>query len=1270
MPAGIQGMAVATCYSGADNTGTLQDNYVVGVIDVHNPVGPGAFWPAPMYHGPANSWKANRLGQVFGIAIDKRNNVFLTPTTCYPNYSPSSPLYFGSAGPGGIYKLDGVTGSVSDLVTSVPYNNFGAPSGAIGTTTLPNGNGSNSGPGIGNICYSRNHDRLYLTNHEDGTIYRVNPLTGVVDALYDPVAPASPGTTTNPAMTADSITGGTMGYAPLGDQLWGIAYNPVDNRIYYSVWVETSVSNAPGTRNVIRSVQLDASGNFLPAMDQLEVELPDYTTNNWSMPVADIAFPSEGNAMLVAERGMSGFGGPTPHASRVLKYTRTAPASPWNAPTTIWIGAGNNTNAAGGVDYGYGQYDPATGENLDCDSVIWATGDFLHNASGFGMMYGLQRTPVTGNTPGTVGSTGYFIDLDGIASTFFYNAKTNIGDVEIFRDSCGAVEQSDDPCDKIRISAKPGEISDTSCCWILGINGLPAGMFTSVSATILTDSTTFSAVIGPSGWGVTNGGTSASWAPMAGPLPAGTVDSLIFCLYSLVDPPQEIEIVLHTADGRECRDTIRVDCQKMPPPVPSCLVLSRERIECRQTGPNGSVYDFSFVGTNYSPFSQAPWNYPAENILAYSITPGITLTPGSVTFPPLGYGASTAPLNFTITGGNPGDTVCIVLQLHGKKLNVDYQWCCPPDTICYILPPCKDCCDSVDISMRDRGVRQIGNTAVNVSSTVSVTPGPVVSASATIMSVTRSTVWCPKFQPGQGFTYVATTPGGPMLGQITNATISPTIPVSSGILPPTSQVTWGTVPAGVPMTGGNVGLQISLPGSTLGWRCRDTLTICVRYSYTDTACRTCDTVVYYTVPRTGRIEIVGVPHEGLPVKSREGIPLHEESGTTGENPLSESEKVVGPDIDFEMTSADAGTLALTHWWKDDLIGEPGTRLVEMQVEAGGGAVVTGIEDASGTPGRVIDRRGVVLLDLKPRETDEFRLTFDIADRVRSFPIYVSYRYIESDQAKDTIQSGVYALTARIPGESGGDIVANDTESERPKNVRTYMLYFANNNLLRKPVARVDLKVTEGGSEERRILAVGPPNELDPTRVSLSFVERVSGAGGTAPEGEVDLVPANHNTTRSNRTQPVAPGDSVIPIIVTISGIGEEAVNVEYTTYDEEDNVISTGSIALDDPLVTMAVPGGDKWGQAGARVQLFPVAPNPGNGDRTVRFALSGSESDVTIGLYDAGGREVRRIVDGRNFVAGTHRLIISSDGLAGGTYYVVLKTADEQISTPITVLR
>src|SRR4029079_2455733 len=90
------------------------------------------------------------------------------------------------------------------------------------------------------------------------------------------------------------------GYAPLGERLFGIGYNPAQNRVYFGRW---SSDNKPGPANSVWSVALDANGDFL-GTEQLEVTLP-LSTSGRTMPVASISFdPANPGKMLLAERGM------------------------------------------------------------------------------------------------------------------------------------------------------------------------------------------------------------------------------------------------------------------------------------------------------------------------------------------------------------------------------------------------------------------------------------------------------------------------------------------------------------------------------------------------------------------------------------------------------------------------------------------------------------------------------------------------------------------------------------------------------------------------------------------------------------------------------------------------------------------------------------------------------------------------------------------------------------------------------------------------------
>ncbi len=1224
------GFAAVTCYSDGSPTGP-----VVALIDVTlgnlQPVNTN--WAAPKTYGPASSpWNQGNLGEVFGIAFDATGNIYVSATSAYTAVSPGGP-----GGSGAIYQLNGVTGAVSTFVSTLNA----ACGSVVGTNTIPN-----TGNGLGNIAYDAANNQFFATNMEDGKIYRISS-AGVILSTFDPFSP----------------DGCTSGPAPVGERLWGIGiYN---NRVYFARWQEDCGAPSTTSSNEIWSVAL--SGGDFSGAEQLEITVPPLPSATHSNPVADIAF-SAGGRMLLAERTMRAIGAnpfyPNAHASRVLEYQFSGS---WGLTGNVFdigvmgvsSGCGGfstiGANAAGGVDYAYGSFDQQKREPVDCDSAVWASGDALKFGSG-NYIYGFQR--LSGN--GGNASNSQMIDADGNTAA---GDKTQIGDIEIYK-RCAPPQT--DPCRDIRVTYKPVQGSDEAgCCFDLTISGIPANAFTQVSANLLTSSVSFTGVIGPTGWNVTNTGTFATW-DSSGVIPAGTVTGLRFCLYSLVPPPQTIEITLHAADGTVCKDTIRVDCAEQPPPFPPCMTFGRTSISCKETGPNGSIYDLSFTVTNQSPFSLPPYNLPAENLVVYSATSGVTVTPGSVALaPPLGHNQTSGPLNFTLSGSGleAGDTVCIVVQIHGKKLPHDYQWCCPPDTLCFVLPPCKDCCDSVDIAIRERQIRQIGNTAAGISSSVTVTPGPVMAASATIMSVTRSTVWCPKKGPN-GWVYVQSSAGGPILGQITNATISPALPVSSGLSPATSQVLWGTNPSGVNMSGGSIGLQLSFPGGTLGWRCRDTLTVCVRYTFTDTACRTCDTVVYYTIPRTGQIEIIDIGPVELSPKNISRLGEGVGPVLTGH----EATHVVQQRLALDMSSTTSGVLSLGHWWQDDLEGDPTIRLTRMYVTPEPVIEITSLsEQGSGRQAEIADRTATIDLDLNKGETDQFDLRVANPTDARYFVLHVRFDYVDPSGQGEPEQSREFLVTARVPGESGGDLVLNDDISERPVGVRTFMLYFVNNNALKRSISRVDLRVENESGESREIIAVGPPPKGtdDSTAVELYIFDESTGLSrSTGGSHEIAM-----NSIRNIRGL-AAPGDTVIPIIVTIAGAGDEPVTVGYTTYDENGNAVSNGEVELDDPLLTSSSPDEESRIVTGTSVQLYPVAPNPGNGDRTIRFRLARSEGNVSLALYDLGGREITTLVNGERFPAGLHTLVFSPGDLESGTYYVVLKAGTERISTTMQVMK
>ena len=97
---------------------------------------------------------------------------------------------------------------------------------------------------------------------------------------------------------------------------------------------------------------------------------------------------------------------------------------------------------------------------------------------------------------------------------------------------------------------------------------------------------------------------------------------------------------------------------------------------------------------------------------------------------------------------------------------------------------------------------------------------------------------------------------------------------------------------------------------------------------------------------------------------------------------------------------------------------------------------------------------------------------------------------------------------------------------------------------------------------------------------------------------------------------------------------------------------------------------GDRAPSLGAR--LFPAIPNPFTHETALSFELAAPHS-VTLTVYDARGREVRRIVSG-DFAAGTYRAAWNATDKSGGrvgsgVYFVRLEVAGRTINAQRVVL-
>jgi hypothetical protein len=337
------------------------------------------------YYHP--DWTRAKLGNLFGITFDSTGNIYAASSRVYGSNLVGSPsITPGTPGNGDIYKIDANTGAPIRFVQTNPVSTY--TSGNM----LPN-----TGPGLGNIHYSCDHDKLYVTNFEDGKIYRIDPATGNMLSTWDH------GQNLSSPIADDQQNGFTQ----IGRRPWAVQV--YRGELFYSIWSEDQ-SRAGNPPNEIWSIALNAAGDFVaPATKR--ITLPPMASTTYSNPVADISFNSSGR-MLVAERTMTGDASVGAHSSRALEYTLALGVWQPQPVNKFLIGFSAGTNSAGGADYDNGP-----------NGRAWVTGDALI-LSGPTRLYGLQGNPVAGGTA----ANSILIDLDNDISAV---DKQWIGDVEI-----------------------------------------------------------------------------------------------------------------------------------------------------------------------------------------------------------------------------------------------------------------------------------------------------------------------------------------------------------------------------------------------------------------------------------------------------------------------------------------------------------------------------------------------------------------------------------------------------------------------------------------------------------------------------------------------------------------------------------------------------------------------------------------------------------------------------------------------------------------------
>lgn len=348
------------------------------------------------------NWNVATIGQVFGIALDNSNNIYLAATDIYA-YDSGGTTTYGPGGSAGIYKTDvSNPGTTTTLVTTLTSNAWNY---AL-TNKIPN-SGAGNGNSIGNIAFDKTNNQLFVTNLEDGRIYRLDATTGDVKSVFDP-------------FTLDAPSNGMVA---VGERIWGVGVltQGGTTKVYFA--------RTEATLNSIWSIKLNAAGEFTatPQAGQLNVFNDSASSSNQEIrdvggtqnKITDIEFSCSGK-MLLAERGH-------PHDSKVSEYKKVG--ATWTLTNPFYSGTyASGNNSAGGVDYGGRE----TSGAFIKDDIVWASQNAGIPANNTYWSYGVQGISSSGNTATTNGATDLFIDANQGGA----NNKGGIGDVDVFDSSC------------------------------------------------------------------------------------------------------------------------------------------------------------------------------------------------------------------------------------------------------------------------------------------------------------------------------------------------------------------------------------------------------------------------------------------------------------------------------------------------------------------------------------------------------------------------------------------------------------------------------------------------------------------------------------------------------------------------------------------------------------------------------------------------------------------------------------------------------------------
>lgn len=640
--------------------------------------------------------------------------------------------------------------------------------------------------------------------------------------------------------------------------------------------------------------------------------------------------------------------------------------------------------------------------------------------------------------------------------------------------------------------------------------------------------------------------------------------------------------IIDTIVRRECCDMkVRLELPKCGP-NDGCLEIVEQEIECDSGG-----YIWCFNVRN-----RANWNMGSVMLVAPPVGSNganVSISPNPIVFRnPIQPGGLSERICVRISGANPGP---LHLRAYNNATPIDILC---GDSLTIELPRCeeeeRECCENFVIRMLGTQPVAGSNGFTGLLGLIQAGPAPITKVSATVVS--------------------ASVNGQPAFGYAVNGTILN--PLGNGTVTPQQfgqEIIWQNA-NGVPMMNPSFTLNwLRFPPMSPNAR-TDTLRFCIRWRFTDRECRTCDTLVCYSVVR--RRILFGGAVSGIDAKENRTA-----SGNEGF-------------IGGRLTGDNSGKLQIL---LPELPEEFGTvKYTGLTVQADG-AMITDAVDADGSLS-FTTRQGLAQSSfaLDAGADLAIDLSYSGLDGKPSLGHFVIVSY-ESSAMPGVEQQLPLTITLRRDGKGGGDVIEAVSAEVAGSSIETFALHVRNSNGSGEELSGLRLEALS----DLKFLAVGPTSSE--TEATLRF-------GMSSEDGRAYVSEAAEGTVT------LAPGAERKPIYVTLAIGPESAPIVGFATLNAFGETVSEGEIDLRNISSTE-----HDGGVTGVGSSLGAVVPNPAQGSAAVSFTLA-TAGEVSLTLRDARGAEVGRLIVGETLESGRHVVTFDVSTLPNGTYFTTLETA------------